>query len=112
MKGEIVYIQDATTDSRIEYPEHAKSEGIASMLSIPLISHSRFIGVLRLYASEERRFPERELDFVRTLADLSTLALEHARLYSRLRDDHNSLIEDFHTWFETRTYNPAGSPSA
>ena len=106
MKGEIVYIRDATADSRIECPEHAKSEGIASMLSIPLVSHSRFIGALRLYASEERRFPERELDFVRTLA------LEHARLYSRLRDDHNSLIEDFHTWFEKSAYNPLETPRA
>ncbi|MEE9274591.1 MAG: GAF domain-containing protein [bacterium] len=112
MKGEIVHIPDVMNDPRIEYPEDAKGEGIVTMLSIPMVSRNKVVGVLRLYTAEERRFPESEIDFVRTLADLGTLAIEHARLYSRLREDHDSLIENFHNWFETSTYNPAGSSSA
>ena len=104
MKGEIVHILDVMNDPRIEYPEDAKGEGIVTMLSVPMVSRNKVVGVLRLYTAEERRFPGEELDFVRTLADLGTLTLEHARLYSNLREDHDSLIENFHSWFETRTY--------
>ena len=73
-----------------------------------MVSRNGVVGVLRLYASERRSFPAAELEFVRTLADLGTLAIEHARLYSRLKADHDSLIEDFHVWFETSVYKPAG----
>ncbi len=106
MKGEIVHILDAENDPRIQYPAHAQAEGIVSMLSVPMVLMDRVVGVLRLYASEARRYTEAEIEFVRTLADLGTLALEHARLYSSLKADHESLIEDFQTWFETSVYNP------
>ena len=106
MKGEIVHILDAKSDLRVQYPQDAEKEGIASMLSVPVVLRDKVIGVLRLYTSEPRHFAEEELEFVHTLADLGALAIEHARLYSSLKADHESLIEDFHTWFETRTYNP------
>ena len=43
-----------------------EGEGIVTMLSVPMVSRNKVVGVLRLYASEERRFPGEELDFVRT----------------------------------------------
>lgn len=106
MEGEIVQIQDVTTDLRIQYPEAAKSEGIVSMLSVPMVLKNRVVGVLRLYTSELRNFKSEELEYIQTLADLGTLALEHARLYSGLKADHSSLVEDFHHWFEESVYKP------
>jgi len=106
MKGEIVHIPDAAGDKRVQYPEAAKEEGIASMLSVPMVLMNRVVGVLRLYTAEPRNFSEEELEFVRALADLGTLAIEHARLYSGLKADHTSLIEDFHSWFEASVYKP------
>lgn len=108
LKGKIVHISDVKNDSRIQYPGNAEAEGIVSILSAPMILRERVVGVLRLYCSEPRNYSEVELYFVRMLADLGTLALEHARLYSGLKKAHDSLIDDFHSWFEINTYNRVG----
>jgi transcriptional regulator with GAF, ATPase, and Fis domain len=107
MKGEIAQIPEATKDPRIQYPESAKSEGIVSILSVPMSLKNQVVGVLRLYTAESRTFKGEELEYIRTLADLGTLVLEHARLYSLLKADHSSLIEDFHSWFESSVYKPS-----
>jgi len=105
MKGEVIYVEDAGSDPRMQYPDHAKSEGIVSMLSVPMVLRERFVGVLRIYSAQKRKYAEEEVEFVRTLADLGTLAIEHARLYSQLKADHQSLIEDFHSWFESGVHH-------
>jgi len=66
----------------------------------------KVIGVLRLYTSERRSYSEDEMAFVIALADLGVLVLRHAHLYSGLKGDHDSLIENFQTWFEADVYNP------
>ncbi len=106
MNGEVVQILDTVDDPRVQYPEDAKEEGIVSILSVPMMVMDRTIGVLRLYSSEPRVFTEDELAFVRALADLGILALRHARRYSGLKVDHDSLVENFQTWFESSVYKP------
>ncbi len=108
LRGKIVHIPDVLSDPQVQYPEDAEAEGIVSILSVPMILRERVVGVLRLYSAEPRSYSENELQFARMLADLGTLALEHARLYSGLKKAHDSLIDDFHSWFETSTYNPVG----
>ena len=110
MKGEIVHIRDVRTDPRVQYPQEAAAEGIASMLSVPMVLRGRVIGVVRLYSGESRAYSEEEMEFLRALADLGALAIEHARLYSSLKADHESLIGEFHAWFESSVYSPEGAP--
>lgn len=106
MMGEVVHIPDVKNDPRIQYPLHAEDEGIVSILSVPMMMMNKVVGVLRLYLAEAREFTVEDIEFVRTLADLGSLALEHARLYSSLKDQHHSLIEDYHTAFERTVYPP------
>lgn len=106
LHGRIVCIPDVRRDPQVQYPEDAEAEGITSILSVPMLLRERVIGVIRLYSRQRRTYTEEEREFVQTLADLGTLAIEHARLYSGLKEAHISLIEDFHSWFETSTYNP------
>lgn len=106
LKGEIVLIENTANDPRVQYPEDAKAEGIVSILSVPMEMAGSIIGVLRLYTSEARRFSKDELAFVRALADLGVLVLHHARLYSGLKGNHDSLVENFHTWFEAGMHRP------
>ncbi len=54
LDGKIVLIQDTSNDPRIQYPEEAKREGIASVLSVPMTVKGQIIGVLRIYISEQR----------------------------------------------------------
>ncbi len=106
LKGEIVHIENTANDPRVQYPEDAKAEGIVSLLSVPMEMAGQVIGVLRLYTSEPRSFTDEEISFVRALADLGVLVLHHARLYSGLKVDHDSLVENFHTWFEAGMHKP------
>ncbi|MBI2132037.1 MAG: GAF domain-containing protein [Candidatus Tectomicrobia bacterium] len=110
MGGEIVHIRDVRTDPRVQYPREAEAEGIASMLSVPMALRGKVIGVVRLYSAESRAYSEEEMEFLRALADLGALAIEHARLYSSLKADHESLIGEFHAWFESSVYPPEGAP--
>jgi GAF domain-containing protein len=100
LDGKPVHAFDVLTDPRVQYPAEARAEGIASMLSVPMVLKDRMIGVLRLYTSSPHHFPEDEVDFASALAELGAIALENARLHSHLRDRHENLMVDFNTWFE------------
>ena len=56
LKGKSVAIRDATQDPRVQYQEQAKREGIASMLSVPLMPDGEVVGIMRVYTSEQRHF--------------------------------------------------------
>ncbi len=78
-KGNPTLVLDAVYDRRVLYPDAAKEEGIASILSVPLISTGELIGILRIYTAERRFFSPEEIDFLETVADLSVIALSRAR---------------------------------
>ena len=100
LDGEAVIILDADIDPRIQYPEAAKSEGIATILSVPISVKEQIIGVLRIYTSEKRDFSENECEFIRGLSDMSGIAIDNARMYDHLKSDHEKLVDETHRWFE------------
>jgi len=81
LKGKPVIIEDATSDPMVQYPEEAKREGIASIVSVPVTLRGRVIGVLRLYTSVPCRFTREDLDFLCAVAVQSGLAIENAKMY-------------------------------
>jgi len=100
LKGKTVLISDIQKDARIQYPDEAQKEGVASILSVPISVKDQIIGVLRIYLSEPRIFSEDESEFISGLADMGGIAIENARMYAHLRADHEKLITDVHQWFE------------
>ena len=103
LKGASVFIYDVGNDPRIQYPDEAKKEGIASILSIPISVKARVIGVLRIYTAEQRNFSEDENEFIAGLADIGGIAIDNARMHDHLKADHERLIADVHQWFEFGT---------
>lgn len=93
LKGAPVIIPDVSTDSRFQYREAAKREGIVSVLCVPLEVHGRFIGVMRVYTSEACTFHEDDIQFLSVLASLSALAIENARLYESVKQSFDSVLE-------------------
>lgn len=85
--GNAVLILDATYDRRVEYPEAAREEGIASILSVPLMHAGEAIGVLRIYTSQPRFFKDEEMEFIAAVSNLSAVALNRAR-------EHESQVGD------------------
>ncbi|MCJ7653523.1 MAG: GAF domain-containing sensor histidine kinase [Actinobacteria bacterium] len=88
LEGKPVNITDVASDPRIQHPEEAKKEGIASMLSIPIRGASgNILGLLRLYSSKMRKFKKGETDFLISIADLGGIVLEKAEAYDLLVKD-------------------------
>src|SRR5512135_3088840 len=56
LAGKPVAVLDAGKDERIQYREQAKKEGIASVLSVPMMLREEIIGVIRVYTAEPRHF--------------------------------------------------------
>jgi GAF domain-containing protein len=98
LAGETVAILDATTDERCQYPEENKKEGIASILSVPVMLRGEIIGVVRVYTSEEYAFNPDDTYFVWAIANLGAIALENARLYEKVQKDHRALALDIQEW--------------
>jgi len=76
-----VAIFDVIDDPRIQYPEEAKEEGIASILSVPIIIRGKLAGALRVYTSEPWEFTLDDVNFVQALAQIGGMAIEMSRLY-------------------------------
>jgi GAF domain-containing protein len=48
-----IAVYDVSDDPRIQYPEDAKKEGIASILSVPVMIGDEAIGSVRAYTAEK-----------------------------------------------------------
>jgi len=75
-----VAIYDVSDDPRIQYPEEAQKEGIASLLSIPISVHGNVIGALRVYTSQPWEFTLEDVNFVQAVAQIAGMAIDLCRL--------------------------------
>ncbi len=87
LTGRPVAIYDASTDPRMQYPQEAREEGIASLLAIPMLVKGKVIGVMRLLTHEMRDFLMDEVEFACAVAELGGQAIVNAQLYeTRLKE--------------------------
>ena len=84
MTGEVVLIDDVTSESGFQYPAEAASEGLRGMVAVPLSVRDRVTGVLRVYVDRVTDLQAEDTQLLRILADLGALALEKVRLHQSL----------------------------
>lgn len=89
LNGKPMAVLDATTDSRVQYREQARKEGIVSMLSLPIMRSGTVIGIIRMYTSEPRKFSAGEIEFFGAMANLGAIALERAEIHESIDRDLN-----------------------
>lgn len=82
LKDGPVAITDAATDPRLQYPDEAQKEGIASILSVPIQVNQTVMGALRVYTSETWEFTLNDVNFVYALAQIAGMSIRLAR-YSK-----------------------------
>jgi GAF domain-containing protein len=87
LAGKTVLITDTAHDPRLEYPRETVAEGIASILSLPILARQRVVGVLRLYSAVKREYDQEELTFLTALTGIAGLAIMNARNYEQTRND-------------------------
>jgi GAF domain-containing protein len=81
-----VAIYDVADDPRIQYHEAALKEGIASILSVPIIMGDRVIGCMRVYTAEPWEFTLNDVNFVQAVAQIVGMALEMCRVNKGLKE--------------------------
>jgi signal transduction protein with GAF and PtsI domain len=73
-------------DPRIQYPEEARKEGIASVLSVPVEASGHVLGSLRVYTAKRWDFTLNDVNFVQAMACMAGLAIVMARQYKGMKD--------------------------
>ncbi len=81
-----VAISDVTDDPRLQYPDAALKEGIASILSVPIVAGGRVIGALRVYTAEPWEFTLDDVNFVQAMAYMAGMAIDMARHYKGMKE--------------------------
>ncbi|NOX58780.1 MAG: SpoIIE family protein phosphatase [Planctomycetes bacterium] len=86
ISGEVVYIEDARTDPRVRFRDHAKKEGMVSGLCCPLAYRGKTLGVLRIYCGVKRKFSALDTELLQAVASLAAAAVFSSRLLAEARD--------------------------
>jgi signal transduction histidine kinase len=84
-------VDNVFADARMIELDLFKEEGLVALLALPLIAHNEVLGCLTLLTREEHRFGADEIDFLSTLAGQAALAIHHAQLYERSRQQSDEL---------------------
>ncbi len=84
--GQPVAIFDVADDPRIQYPEAAGKENIASILSTPIVIGNNLLGCLRVYTAEPWEFTLNDVNFVQSVALVVGMAIEMCRVNKGLKD--------------------------
>ena len=92
MEGKTISVYNVTEDPRAQYPTEAEEEGIASIVSVPLRTKGRVIGVLRLYTPAPREFSRQEINSAEALAEMGAIAIENANMYERIQKDYETVM--------------------
>lgn len=93
LSGKNVFIPDVSNDTRFQYVQAAKREGIVSVLCVPLEVRGEAIGVLRVYTNEPCIFDDDDTQFLSVLASLAGLAIENANLYENLKNSYEGVMD-------------------
>ncbi|MFO7738340.1 MAG: GAF domain-containing protein [Desulfatiglandaceae bacterium] len=75
--GEPVFVENMQDDSRVQYPGAAAKEGIVSMLSIPIKSRDKIIGILRIYHAEPWIIDKEDIESLCVLTELLGLVIDY-----------------------------------
>lgn len=101
LKGEPIIVNDVADTNLLQYPEKADEEGIAAIVSIPIMLYSESVGELRLYHYEPWNISERDVDSLLLLGENIGLAMVHLRIL-RVLHSIKGAIDDVHpVWLKT-----------
>jgi two-component system, OmpR family, phosphate regulon sensor histidine kinase PhoR len=85
--GKAEIVPDVTMDT--DYYEMA--EGIRTQMSVPIKREERVIGMLTLLSRRVDGFTEKNLEFVRKLANRAGIAVDNARLFAETKREREKL---------------------
>ncbi len=76
-------VQDVTTERDYMYPDLARTEGLRSLLSVPMLVRGKAVGVINTYTSVPYQFSREETKILQAIANQAAIAIEHTTLLER-----------------------------
>ncbi|MDP2647436.1 MAG: GAF domain-containing protein [Desulfobacterales bacterium] len=95
-----VVVSDITKSDGFQYPDHIKKEGIAAIVSIPIIFHGKIIGLLRLYHYEIWNISEQDIDTLNAIAEGLAMAMLYSRILNALLSVKNTVNDVHSIWLK------------
>ena len=95
--GSVIYRRKQVEVTDLNFTEEddflliLQKQGFVSMLASPIIFGDQVIGVIIVYTKQSHRFNNEERKVFQTLAEIGALAIQNARLYSRIFASEESL---------------------
>jgi len=100
---------DGVNDS-IAHADELLGEGISSLLLVPLETRGKPIGILSLFTNNPYLFSDDEKQFMISVGEQCALAIDNAMMFAALKRRYETLVDDFHLWFEhSQSYPQRGS---
>jgi signal transduction histidine kinase len=94
-----VHLHDALSDEGHEFPDSQElsrrtgSEGIRTVLSVPLLRENESIGAIVLRRMEVYPFSEKQITLLQTFADQAVIAIGNVRLFDEVQAKTGELTE-------------------
>ncbi len=86
-----IAIYDVQQEPDYHYPEIAREEGLASLLSVPMMVGENVIGVLNCYTPAPHHFTETEIKMMASVAQQAAVAIENTRLKEKAEASQQEL---------------------
>ena len=103
LSGETVVVHDIQSEPGFEYPQNAALEGNLSMLAVPLTRKNKNVGAIHVYSACTRHFGPVAVTFLKSMANLISLAIFNAELYAALQSRNKDLELDLADWHQFLT---------
>src|SRR6516164_7628007 len=93
LSGTIEEIPDIHADHDYEHGHTAKIMAYRSIVAVPMLKDGRPIGAIAMARSQTGRFPDRQVELLKTFADQAVIAVENVRLFKAEQQRTGELSE-------------------
>jgi class 3 adenylate cyclase/putative methionine-R-sulfoxide reductase with GAF domain len=93
LTGNVAEIPDVQADPDYAHGDDAKTQGFRSLLAVPMLKDGQALGAIVIAQTQRGRFPEQQIQLLRTFADQAVIAIENVRLFEAEQQRSHELSE-------------------